>query len=200
MPAKLERQLAEAERSGASLIYTDRVNLGDRGDLPLVQSEVQPLFEGDVFSRLLLDGNHITVSSVLLDSEVFRSVGGFRLPHGAEDWELWMRVAENHAVAACYEPLVGYRFHKGMMSGDPRKMQKARRLAIDCALKLKRGQALPMSAKRRILSATANTNGCDAARRRAPVLAAQEFGAALWHWPFDASIYRNVARLVFGRW
>ena len=200
MPSKLERQLELAQQSAAALIYTDRVNLGERGDLPKIQSDIQPLYEGDVFLDLLLLGNHITLSSVLIRAQVFRSLGGFLLPTVAEDWELWMRVAEEHRIAVCHEPLVAYRFHEGMSSGNPKKMLRGRQLAVESALSLKRGRALPPATRRRVLSATANTNGSDAARRGARLLAVQQFCIALWYWPLDATIYRNLARLVLGRW
>lgn len=199
LPAKLERQLARAEASGAALVYTDRFNLGDRGDLPEVQSDIQPLYEGDVFVDLLLLGNHITASSVMLNTAVFRSVGEFRLPHGTEDWELWIRVAERHRVAACKEPLVRYRFHGGMMSGNPVKMQRARRLAVQTGLNLPRGRALSGSVRRRILAATANENANDAARKRAFGLAMTEYARAVGYWPFQSAVYLDVLRLLRGR-
>ncbi len=199
LPAKLERQLAVAAASGAALVYTDRFNLGERGNLPEVQSEIQHLYEGDIFVDLLLVGNHITVSSVMLDAAVFRSLGGFQPIFGAEDWELWIRVAERHRVAACKEPLVSYRFHGGMMSGDPVKMQRSRNLAVQSALELPRGRALGAALRRRILSTTAATNGNEAARRRAFGLALTEYARAIGYWPFGSAVYRSVLRMLLGR-
>ncbi len=60
LPDKVERQLAAA---AGPMIYTDRYNIGTRGDLPELQSCVTPLHEGDIFLRLLLEGNFITASS-----------------------------------------------------------------------------------------------------------------------------------------
>jgi hypothetical protein len=122
-----------------------------------------------------------TIKSVLaqLKAQVFRSLGGFRLPPGTEDWELWMRVAEEHRIAACHEPLVADRFHNGMLSGNRKKIQRGRQLAIESALSLKRGRALPSATKRRVLSATVNTYASHAARRGATAARATVLHRAL---------------------
>ena len=200
-PAKLQRQLEAASETGASLVYTNRYNLGARGDLPHVQSDIQPPYEGDVFLDLMLRGNYITISSVLVKANVFRDVGGFEFENiqGAEDWHLWIRVAERHRVAACKDPLVHYRFHETMMSGDPRKMQRARMLAIEDALTLPRSRSLPWPVRSRIRSMTAQTNANDARRRGFRTLAAREYFLAWKHWPLNRSVYGDVVRLLVGR-
>lgn len=199
LPTKLERQLDRAERTGAALIYTDRFNVGTRGDLPEVQSEIQRMYEGDVFEDVLL-GNHITVSSVIIRRDVFADARGFNEQlRAAEDWDLWVRVTARHRVAVCHEPLVRYRFHGGMMSGDPRRMREARWHVVLSALKDARGQQLPRLARQRILSATARTNAWDAARRKQRGLALREFGRALAAAPFEWAQYRDLLRMLLGR-
>jgi glycosyltransferase involved in cell wall biosynthesis len=201
LPTKLERQLEVAARSQAVLIYTDRFNIGTRGNLPEVQSSIQRLYEGDVFVPLLLEGNHIPISSALLRTDIFRDLGGFHFEdwQGAEDWELWIRVAERLPVAACREPLVSYRFHGTMMSSDPKKMQRARLMAIDSALELPRSKAMGVFFRRRVRAAAANMNGEDAARRHAFRLAIAEYARAIALWPICPDPYKNILRLLLRR-
>jgi glycosyltransferase involved in cell wall biosynthesis len=200
LPDKLDRQLRVVGDPRTALIYTDRYNIGSRGDLPEIQGRIQPLYSGDVFVDLLLLGNHITLSSVLVNREVFLRLGGFdETLRNAEDWDMWIRVAAAHTVAACPEPLVRYRFHPGMKSGNPERMRAARVTITERALGSQRGLQLPGSVRRRIRAGTARTNGADAARRGAKRLAWSEYLRSATIWPFDIDLYRDVARLVLGR-
>jgi glycosyltransferase involved in cell wall biosynthesis len=200
LPQKLERQLALTGDGNVGMVYSDRFNVGTRGDLPEVQSRIQPLYSGDVFLDLLLLGNYITLSSVLVRTALFRALGGFsETLRNAEDWELWIRMSESHRVAVCPEPLVRYRFHDAMKSSDPARMQTARRTIMHRALQSPRGARLSVATRRRILGSTARANGSDAARRGATWMAWQEFVRSLVAWPFDPAVYRDVARFVLGR-
>ena len=110
MPGKIEAQIATVGDRAWS--YTNRLNFGARGDVPELQSEVSEMVDGDVFVPLLLRGNFITVSSVMIRKALFNSVGGFvHQKGGCEDWDLWLRIAsQRHEIAYDAEPLVRYRF------------------------------------------------------------------------------------------
>jgi glycosyltransferase involved in cell wall biosynthesis len=200
LPEKLERQLQKVDDPRTALVYTDRYNFGNLGDLPEVHGTIQPLFAGDVFIQLLLVGNHITLSSVLVRREVFLELGGFaETLKNAEDWEMWIRVAAAHRVEACTEPLVRYRLHASGKSMNPENMRIARVAVTESALGSERGRRLPAMTRRRIRAATARTNGSDAARRGARQLAWSEYLRSASMWPFDVDLYRDVARLMLGR-
>jgi teichuronic acid biosynthesis glycosyltransferase TuaG len=198
LPEKLERQLAELPGDGC-VTYSDRYNVGERGSLPDRQSDVQGMFEGDVFLELLLVGNVITVSSVVMSKPLFEEMGGFCEDlKAAEDWDLWVRVAERHQIYACRQPLVKYRFHGGMMSRDPARMWSARNQVIERALSGGRGAALGAITKRRIRSRTWSTNGWDASRGGLRIAALRAYARAAFFWPFDIIPYRGAARAVVG--
>jgi glycosyltransferase involved in cell wall biosynthesis len=200
LPDKLEHQLARTGDPRVGLVYTDRFNVGAIGDLPAVQSEIQPLYSGDIFLDLLLRSNRITTSSALIRTSLFRSLGGFAtVLTDAEDWDLWIRLAESHRAEAIPIPLVRYRFHATNSSGNPFRMRRARRLVIDRALQLRRGASLPVTTKLRIRASMARTNGADAARRGATWLAFREFGQSALNWPFDVELYRAVGRVLLRR-
>ena len=48
MPTKLERECGSIDGDTA-LVYCDRINIGERGDLPERQGAIQPLYDGDTF-------------------------------------------------------------------------------------------------------------------------------------------------------
>ena len=121
LPTKVQRQLA---CSRGPMVYTDRYNIGARGELPEIQSLVTPMHDGDLFLPLLLEGNFITASSVLLRRDVFDEVGGFfEELRGTEDWDLWVRIAAaGHTINIVREPLLQYRFHSRGISRDYARM------------------------------------------------------------------------------
>jgi glycosyltransferase involved in cell wall biosynthesis len=200
LPSKLERQLAVGMDPSVAVVYSDRFNIGNRGNFPEIQGQIQRMYSGDVFEDLMLLGNHITNSSVLIRAAVFRELGGFdeQLPP-AEDWDLWIRVAEKYRIGVCPEPLVRYRFHGGMISGNPQKMCSARDKVIRRGLATTRGRCLGPRMRRKILAAVSRTNAWDAARRRANGLAFREYLKALVFNPWKAAVYVDILRFVLGR-
>src|SRR6266540_5740063 len=76
LPDKLTRQLALADDQ-AVLIYSDRFNVGNCIQMPSRQSDGQILHEGEVLEPLLIQGNFITLSSVVVRKWWFEYMGGF---------------------------------------------------------------------------------------------------------------------------
>jgi glycosyltransferase involved in cell wall biosynthesis len=199
LPTKLERQIARAG-DDVALVYTDRFNVGARGPLPPVQSEIQPLYEGDVFLDLLRLGNHVTLSTVMVRRDVFERLGGFRETfRNAEDWDLWIRLAAEHRVAACHEPLVNYRFHAGMKSGDPAAMWRARVRIVGDALDSPRGQRLAGAERRAVWASTWRTNGWDAGRRGRTADAVSAYARALAYEPLSVASCKGLVLALLGR-
>jgi len=191
-PDKIERQLAHSD---APLRYTDRLNIGARGDLPELQSLVTPMFEGDLFETLMIEGNFITTSSVLLRRDLFEQMNGyFTGLNGTEDWDLWLRIAERHRIGLLAEPLISYRFHPGGLSRNYVKMGRERHQVITRALLLERGRALDWRTKRRIWAQTWETNGGEARRAGARLQALQGFARAAYEWPFRGRPYKEAIK------
>ncbi|MEO8680123.1 MAG: glycosyltransferase family A protein [Vicinamibacterales bacterium] len=192
-PAKVEHQLAVSQ---SAVSYTDRFNFGARGDLPVVQSQVTPLLSGDVFAPLMLRGNFITVSSVMMRRDAFIELGGFfHQPGGCEDCDLWLRAAERHHFCVCREPLVGYRFTATSMSRNYRAMAPARQSVVSRALALARGQALGWAVRRRIWAETCRTNGWDAGQAGARADALRNYARAALAWPLAAQPFKEALKV-----
>lgn len=200
LPEKLEKQLAMATDPAVGLIYSNRYNAGARGDLPEVQSSHQSLYSGDIFVDLLRLGNHLTASSVMVRRSIVNELGGFAEHLGsAEDWDLWIRVAARWRVAVSDEPLVSYRFHAGMMSGNPDRMAKARNEVVDRALASPRGLQLSSRLRRHIRSATTRTNAWDVARSGRRFAALRLYLNAVALNPTSRTAYADLLRVLAGR-
>lgn len=197
---KLERQLAPATED-THLIYSDRINIGHLAGLPEIQSDLQYMYEGSVFTEILL-GNVITTSSVVMRRSTFEALGGFSeepdLPP-AEDWDLWLRVAALHRIDVCRKPLVKYRLHAAGASQNPDRMNRARIRVIERALRLPAAQNLPASTRRRVWSLTFATNGWDSGRHGKRAQALEHYARAIERWPFNVDVYRQFVKVCVGR-
>ncbi|HYE89232.1 MAG TPA: glycosyltransferase [Vicinamibacterales bacterium] len=193
LPHKLERQLA---LSTASITYTDRFNIGARGELPEVQSEVTPMCGGDLFVPLMREGNFITNTSVVIRRVLFEQMGGFYTGlNGTEDWDLWIRIAERHEIGFVPEPLVRYRFHAGGISRNFVKMGRERLQVITRALALERGRALDWRTRRQIWSETWRTNAYEAFRAGARKQALIDYAHAAAAWPLEIQPYKEAVKV-----
>lgn len=193
LPDKLERQLAAPS---AVMVYSDRYNIGARGELPELQSLVTPMHGGDVFVTLLTDGNFITNTSVMVRRALFEQMGGFFTGlNGTEDWDLWIRIAEQHAIHFVNEPLVRYRFHPGGISRNYRRMGRERRMVIARALDLPRGRALDWRTRRQIWAETWRTNGYEAGRAGARGQALLDYARAAAAWPLEWQPYKEAVKV-----
>jgi GT2 family glycosyltransferase len=192
LPHKIERQLAFDD---VPMSFTDRLNIGVLGDLPEVQSACTPMRGGDVFVPLLRE-NFITSTSVMIRRELFAQLGGFYTGlNGTEDWDLWIRVAEQQPIGFVNEPLVQYRHHAGGISRNYARMSRERTEVIARALSLPRGRALSWALRRQIWAETWRTNGWDAGRAGARVKALQDYARAAMAWPLYALPYKEALKV-----
>jgi len=192
MPRKLEQQLALA----MPMSFTDRLNIGARGDLPVRQSESTPMRGGDIFVALMQQSNFITTSSVMIRRDLFGELGGFcPALRTAEDWELWLRVAARHEIGFVAEPLVQYRLHPGSLSRSYTGINRDRIAVISRALALPRGRALGWMTRRQIWAETHRTNGWDAGRSGSRMHALAGYARAAASWPLSVVPYKEAIKV-----
>jgi glycosyltransferase involved in cell wall biosynthesis len=112
-PEKLHKQVAALESNpGAALCYTYARYIR-RDGTPLPNEKQLTACEGYVLPDLVR-GNFIPVSSVLVRRSALDTAGMFdisRLLTGAEDWDLWLRIALEYPIKAVCEELTLYRVH-----------------------------------------------------------------------------------------
>lgn len=199
LPHKLARQL---ERTDAQthLVYTDRLNVGDIGRVSPLQSASQNLLEGDLFEPLLLYGNFITHSSVLIRKKVFEQLGGYDpRVKVCEDWDLWLRYsAQGGHIGLVREPLTRYRWHSSSLTGNLHQMLEGRLRVVQRALATPRGQLLPRSAVRQALENVWLTSAWYAQPSR-PLLALRWLVNAVWYSPLNLALYKSMAKCLVGQ-
>lgn len=110
LPGSIDRQVAVLEEMPAAAMVYGQMLRADQ-DLRVNQQPAFPQFcpSGDVF-WMLISGNFIPSGSVVVRRVALVSAGGLASEVApADDWDLWLRIAERHAVAVLKEPVSIYR-------------------------------------------------------------------------------------------
>jgi len=114
MPEKLEKQMLEFEKdSQIGLVCTNAIIFDKNGELGVFKTELK---DSNFTFESLIWGNSVICSSVLVPKRVIDDVGMMdESPEifTAEDYELWLRVAQKYRVKYVDLPLVKYRIHPG---------------------------------------------------------------------------------------
>ncbi|HKN47147.1 MAG TPA: glycosyltransferase, partial [Candidatus Polarisedimenticolia bacterium] len=114
-PERLTRQVACLERSPATAVLGTAMRyLGPSGPLPAVLAH--PTGPEEI-RRALEEYSCIAHPTVLMRRGAFEEAGGYRPAFlHAEDYDLWLRIAERHDLANLPEPLVYHRLHPHQVS------------------------------------------------------------------------------------
>lgn len=126
-PRRLERQVVFLrERPDVLLLGTGFVRTDAAGR---AFERVQLPTDDAVLQEWLLDGNQFCHPSVMFRTNVVRQLGGYRALAGgaAQDYDLWLRIAEQGKIANLPDMLVRYRMHESQTSVS--KLVKQRQAA-----------------------------------------------------------------------
>lgn len=198
LPDKLIRQLEIADE-GTGLVFTDRLNFGDCHGVKERQSDTTPLYDGDIFEPLL-QGNFITLSSVLMRKDVFTQLGGFSETNiGVQDWDLWLRyAAQGGSVRLAREPLTRYRIHDQQMTLDLDARAGDRLTVVQRALQSPRGKQTNSRVRRQALAGVWEVGAWQAASsHRGKAIA--WFLQAASQWPWNMRLYKGIAKCLLNR-
>ncbi len=122
-PGKLAAQLAAMRDSGARWACAG---------VAVVDESLQiighcQIVKGDVLAELLASNRIPACSSVIAERDLLREVGGFDPGlRGSEDWDLWIRLAQQSPLAAVDRPLVAYRLGQQTLSTNIDAMREGR--------------------------------------------------------------------------
>lgn len=72
-------------------------------------SNIQKLFEGNVFTKLLMHGCFIPAPTVLMKKEIVQNQEGYSEEYIFEDYYMWLKIAQNYKIGLINSPLVCYR-------------------------------------------------------------------------------------------
>jgi hypothetical protein len=126
VPDRLERQTAHlARHDRLALVGGAAIVIDDTGR---PHHRLRP--PADVHAQLL-ERNVIIHSTVTLRRDALERVGGYRARFaGAEDYDLWLRLAERYQLGNLTDALVHYRIHPGQLSHQALEQQVLSILAV----------------------------------------------------------------------
>jgi GT2 family glycosyltransferase len=124
--APLLARLDADDRALPERLARQAQHLGDNPDVGLLGSwanrideqgrprgRIAPATDPEELAGVLMRSNPFVHSSVMFRTDLARRLGGFRPAfRAAEDYDLWLRIAETAKIANLPEPLVDYRWHE----------------------------------------------------------------------------------------
>lgn len=132
LPTKLEKQLAFADAHGLDIVATDAIVVHDGARrrysdhfTPELMHELKrgAVDPGVDFFRLLIQGNFLCASSVMIRREYFDRVGLLDPDCApADDYEMWLRCLPEARIGYLHEPLIEYYLHERNYSHDSFQM------------------------------------------------------------------------------
>ncbi|MEN6356208.1 MAG: glycosyltransferase family A protein [Armatimonadota bacterium] len=146
LPGKLESQVRAMEEHPEVGLAFCHYTLVDQDLHPLNYQRSPKKLPVDLFKRLL-GGNIIkSPSAVMLRRDAIADVGGFNETLcGAEDWEMWIRVAYKYGFWSDDMPLILYRTHPKQMTGKFLTCRRADMQVMETIMKWSRRRALKSS-------------------------------------------------------
>ncbi len=158
-PERLERQVAALEASpDIAVLGTGLETIDEEGR---ISSTADPVSDPAEIRDLLLHGNCLSHPTVMMRRDVVLSAGGYRSAFTvAEDYDLWLRLSEQHALSNLTEPLLYYRTRGGQASARHRSLRLLEVLAAQHAARARRtGRPDPLEGFSRIDTATLRAIG-----------------------------------------
>jgi hypothetical protein len=144
LPTRLARQM-EVMRGDATLglLGSYAKEIDEHGRVLAVR---KPPLSHEALVEALGQGNPFIHSTILVRTDLVRVCGGFRAALAvAEDYDLWLRIAERTRVANLPETLVRYRVHtQGMSERHAVRMAFSVRIARRAAAERKAGRPDPL--------------------------------------------------------
>ena len=119
LPDKLEKQVELLDSNKElGLVYSDSYVIGEKGNLTRRKTlfeSVKP-FRGNAFNELFYD-NFIPLLTAIIRKEVLNKVGMFDPKYKiAEEYDLFLKIAEYYPVDFVEQPLAKYRIHDKSVS------------------------------------------------------------------------------------
>jgi glycosyltransferase involved in cell wall biosynthesis len=110
LPGSLDHQLSLFESLPEAGFVAGGVLLGNQECIPTGETAVVHAERGDLFWKILELNVHLIPSSVVVRNSCFQEVGLFnrRIP-GIDDWDMWVRIAEQRPVLVDPAPVCIYR-------------------------------------------------------------------------------------------
>jgi glycosyltransferase involved in cell wall biosynthesis len=132
LPNKLELQVQEIAKSDSTgLVTCSCTGFRDGKDTGTHTPRINSLNRKQLIKRLLL-GNVIgSCSTILVRAECFQKLGFFdESLRMAEDWDLYLRIAQSYDIRCVEQPLVRYRWHNRNYSNASAEINLSNELTV----------------------------------------------------------------------
>ena len=154
LPGSIDRQLAVLKASGGAAFCYGQALIGDaRRQLPTGEIYPRTCPQGDIFWELLED-NFVPMPSVLARKSCLIAQNGFNAELVlVEDWDMWLRLSEQYAVAAVAEPVAIHRkamTASNQMCSDSVELCKQALRVQQMALDRPRARSAPTARRRSV--------------------------------------------------
>jgi glycosyltransferase involved in cell wall biosynthesis len=153
LPGSIDRQIERLRAfSDAALVHGQALVGDSRHSLPtgLVVPEI--CAEGDLFWAMI-EANTIITCTVIARKRFLEEIGGFDTSlRTMEDYDLWVRLAENHPVVALAEPVAIYRSRSitsEQKTSDRLAHGRDRQLLLQKLLSTRRARSAPRRERKR---------------------------------------------------
>ncbi len=136
-PDRFERQVDFLKRHPAVAVLGGAIELINGKGAPIrgVRFPVEDRQIKEALSR----GNCLAQPSIMMRKDAFDSTGGYRLPFlHAEDYDLWLRMADRYELANLPEVVLYYRIHARQVSARNLRQQALSALAAQAAARIRR--------------------------------------------------------------
>lgn len=147
LPTRFEDQLTYLDRHPEVEVVGSCVQMIDASGHLLPDLTAYPTSPEDLRRHLFANQNPIAHPTVMMRSEKIKSLGGYRSPmKSAEDFDLWLRIAECGDIANLPSRLLQYRVHDRQVSEAHRLEQSfASELAFICSEHRRAGKPDPVA-------------------------------------------------------
>ena len=137
LPDRLQKEVAFLEaHPDVAVVGGCQDVVNEHGDV--IERIRMPEGDADIRARIGQE-NAMSHPTAMFRKEVFERVGGYRLAVAyAEDYDLWLRIAERHQLANLPDTVLRYRIHAGASSVRSRKQQVLAKLAARRAAEIRR--------------------------------------------------------------
>lgn len=111
-PQKVEKMLEGFINTNIALVYCNRETVYDKSGEIKVQNPM--IFTGMVFDKLIINNFIGSTSFPIIKTSCLKEIEGFDpLMQSAQDYDVWLRLAEKYEVGYVDEPLCIYHWHEG---------------------------------------------------------------------------------------
>lgn len=112
LPEKIDKQIKAIQKSDAALVYCDCLYIDDSKGTTIQRDK--EYIKGKALTRLLYSNFIESTSYPLIRKKCLQEIGGFDpLMQAAQDYDVWLRLAERYEIDYVDEPLVLYHEHEG---------------------------------------------------------------------------------------